>query len=1017
MAKEKKPVIRGRKSTNRTPKFRTGINTDLTSYDLSRTNTKLTELYLKASKESKQDLEKTKQQQIENIKLIETEISRLKNLNEISKQHFKEKKKLIKEEQQLKEKNKSIKEEKKELEEKNKLIKEEKEDLEEKNKLIKEEKEELEKILKINEDLIEQEKEKLETKQQSLEAIDEELKILKEIADEKKKQNANIDKLYSRISSGLSETLKVEEKISEAKQRQEKINKTYEDLVVKKGMHDKETLTVLSKVYEFEEDLTHMEADNIQTIQKRGFLEYRSVDLSRQKYELEHMIADLSKKTNTDEIAAQKKSLNIIKKKIEAMEKEDELNSKARSIGEFGEERIRNQGSKVTGMLNKIPGGGFINKYFDIEGRYNKKAKDVGEKMSGAYAKGGGGVKGLASSFGALNSSMGIMTKALMGFGAIVGVITALAGILIKLFLHSDKIENNIQAALDLGTKDSRYGTKGEYESRQRTLMTTYNGVTIDNVIQSTANLRETMDGFRLDIKNGNAETQRLFDLNVGLQSRIGLTGEEVNALHGATKLLNVPMDKLVYSTMIIGDKIIGAKNALKEVAKVSKAVLLSFKGTTNQLIMAVTKAKMLGTSLDKMRAAGDTTLDIESSLEAEMENRVITGENTPMDLIRYYAMTEDIVNLQDTIMSSLGSLDNWKGLTKFGRSSKAKMMGLEEDEITNMLTRQEQLDDLGVNASEYSRLMKMSEDELRQEKINQPRLTELLDNMIKDRDTRTAEQILADTMDNLITVIQDVLSPAIDLLKEAVDKLAKAINTFASVFTLSGQLFPNTEWLKKNGDVDKNGKVKDHGFGVTKADSTYNSNTPPGKGWFSKWSAPFVDERTKHWEGMINDHNASVRAKKKYASGIVGLNGPGSGLSDSISARLSKGESVMTSSATRKNSEFFEFANAGGNIKDMIVNTITAYKKSAIVNALSNSGYSNSNNSNVSSNSSIPKTSQNVDSSMDKVVNLLQQILSVASQPAMVKLGDTFVQEMDSRIQLRAGMRANIDGTWGRTV
>ncbi len=1018
MAKEKKPVIRGRKSTNRTPKFRTGINTDLTSYDLSRTNTKLTELYLKASKDSKQNLEETKQQQIENIKLIETEISRLKDLNEISKQHFKEKKKLIKEEQQLKEKNKSIKEEKKELEEKNKLIKEEKEDLEEKNKLIKEEKEELEKILKINEDLIEQEKEKLEIEQQSLEVIDEELKILKEIADEKKKQNANIDKLYSRISSGLSETLKVEEKISEAKERQEQINKTYEDLVLKKGMHDKETLTVLSKVYEFEEDLTHMEADNIQTIQKRGILEYRSVDLSRQKYELEHMIADLSKKTNTEEIAAQKESLNIRKKKIEAMEKDDKFYSKARSIGEFGEERIRNQGSKVTGMLNKIPGGGFINKYFDIEGRYNKKARDVGEKMSGAYAKGGGGVKGLASSFGALNSSMGIMTKALMGFGAIVGVITALAGILIKLFLHSDMIKNTTQATLDLSDTDSNL-LGPEYGKRTLDITNKMGTVTIKRLLEATSSLRESMNGVRLDILNkNNAETQRLIDLNAGLQIKMGLTGDEVNALHGATKLLNVPMDKLVLSTIVIGDKIIGARNALKEVAKVSKAVLLSFKGTTNQLIMAVTKAKMLGTSLDRMREAGDSTLDIESSLEAEMENRVITGENTPMDLIRYYAMTEDIVNLQDTIMSSLGSLDNWKNLTKFGRSSKAKMMGLEESEITNMLTQQKQIEDAAISKSKYAEYMEMSDEELKEIlPKSSVEVQKVLNTIMKNRDLRTLPERLEDLIDNLTTMVSTKLEPLFGKLDTTLTNLEKAINSLVSIFTLKGTLFPSTAWLRNNGDKDKDGKVKDYGFGVTKEDPKNKVDSPPMKGWFSKWAAPFVDERTTHWDKMINDHNAEVRAKKKYASGIVGLDGPGSGLSDSISARLSAGESVMTSSATRRNSEFFEFANAGGSIKDMLVNTITAYKKSAIVNALSNSGYSNSNNSNVSSNSSIPKTSQNVDNSMDKVVNLLQQILNVASQPAIMKLGDTFVQEMDSRIQLRAGMRANIDGTWGRTV
>jgi hypothetical protein len=61
--------------------------------------------------------------------------------------------------------------------------------------------------------------------------------------------------------------------------------------------------------------------------------------------------------------------------------------------------------------------------------------------------------------------------------------------------------------------------------------------------------------------------------------------------------------------------------------------------------------------------------------------------------------------------------------------------------------------------------------------------------------------------------------------------------------------------------------------------------------------------------------------------------------------------------------------------------------------------------------------TNSNNDNLLQQVVVVLKDILNVASQPAVVKLGDTFVSELDSRITLRSGMKVNIDNTWGRSI
>ena len=112
----------------------------------------------------------------------------------------------------------------------------------------------------------------------------------------------------------------------------------------------------------------------------------------------------------------------------------------------------------------------------------------------------------------------------------------------------------------------------------------------MDKLIEYAGNLREAFDGLRIDPNSINANMRGLFDTNAALQSKMNLTGDEVQSLSKAAVILGQPLDKLAISTIVIGDKIIGAKNALKEMAKVSKSILIAFRGTTKELIMSVTK-------------------------------------------------------------------------------------------------------------------------------------------------------------------------------------------------------------------------------------------------------------------------------------------------------------------------------------------------------------------------------------------------------------------------------------------
>ena len=75
-------------------------------------------------------------------------------------------------------------------------------------------------------------------------------------------------------------------------------------------------------------------------------------------------------------------------------------------------------------------------------------------------------------------------------------------------------------------------------------------------------------------------------------------------------------------------------------------------------------------------------------------------------------------------------------------------------------------------------------------------------------------------------------------------------------------------------------------------------------------------------WAGLtalIQGAVSVARSSLGFKDGIIDLQGAGTGRSDSISARLSKGESVINARSTKENKRYLEFINNGGKIGDLI--------------------------------------------------------------------------------------------------
>ena len=182
------------------------------------------------------------------------------------------------------------------------------------------------------------------------------------------------------------------------------------------------------------------------------------------------------------------------------------------------------------------------------------------------------------------------------------------------------------------------------------------------------------------------------------LQTRVGLTGEEAMALNSTATILGTNLNDLAASSYDMADGLIGGKTMLKEMAKLPKSLVAGFKGTTQQLQKAIVKGKLFGLTIEKAQAAGEGMLQIEESLEKEMTFNILTGKKMNLNKARQLALEGKTAELQDEILSQAGSLSEFQEMNPMQQKAMADALNMTKDELTEMLTKSQEMADIGLS-------------------------------------------------------------------------------------------------------------------------------------------------------------------------------------------------------------------------------------------------------------------------------------------------------------------------------
>ena len=131
-------------------------------------------------------------------------------------------------------------------------------------------------------------------------------------------------------------------------------------------------------------------------------------------------------------------------------------------------------------------------------------------------------------------------------------------------------------------------------------------------------------------------------------------------------------------------------RQVLTETGKVTGQIRANFSGNTVEIAKAVTNARLLGTEMGAIAAAGKQLLDFESSINAEMEAELLTGRNLNLERARAAALTGDQVTLQNELAREMGSFSDFSKLNVIQQEALAGAMGMSVDSMSDMLFNQE---------------------------------------------------------------------------------------------------------------------------------------------------------------------------------------------------------------------------------------------------------------------------------------------------------------------------------------
>ena len=220
-----------------------------------------------------------------------------------------------------------------------------------------------------------------------------------------------------------------------------------------------------------------------------------------------------------------------------------------------------------------------------------------------------------------------------------------------------------------------------------------------------------------------------------------------------------------------------------KDIAKVSKSTLASYKGDVKALTLAAIQAKKIGMSLEDAHGVSEKLLDVESSIEAEMKANVLTGKHMNMNKARQLAFEGDIAGAAAEAVKQAGDYDSLLKMKPTQLKAVADAAGMEVDQLMKAGELQKMSAALG--GEQIKDMKDLTAEQIEQLKSSEAITAEKADQMLKEQQQASAQEKMSAATDKLKAVFVSMITPIMGII----DPIMSLLDTIMPALEVSMEM------------------------------------------------------------------------------------------------------------------------------------------------------------------------------------------------------------------------------------
>ena len=229
-------------------------------------------------------------------------------------------------------------------------------------------------------------------------------------------------------------------------------------------------------------------------------------------------------------------------------------------------------------------------------------------------------------------------------------------------------------------------------------------------------------------------------------------------------------------------------RKVLKDVLTISNATRLSIKGRTDALIKSVIESQKLGKNLNELDKIGESLLNFEQSIAAELEAEILLNRDLNLEKARSAYFTGDTKTFQEEINRLVKESGPDFKNNVIAQQSLAAAFGLSREGLADMVTEQEKFEKFQSN------MIKLSEKELEiieenlkaygiKGKLSEATISQLKAGTITGSAFEQALKQIGVEGENLTDILGKLSSHSLES-SDAQEKFNKSLDSAKEVFT-----------------------------------------------------------------------------------------------------------------------------------------------------------------------------------------------------------------------------------------